>query len=264
MTVKVIHDPNVVYEFLKDKVRYNYIYQWNNLEPEIWEKVICYGLYADKKLIEIAMLNMNYEIPVLLAAGFEHEKYSVELVDSLKSFLPASFYTHINKSILTEVFSQSRISEADEYINMGLTVLKEGSSAPESLVSRLGYEDLPAIKELLSISYPEAWLDDELVRLNENFGIYRDEHLISFAGIHAYSLQHQVAAVAHVTTQPAFRGNGYAGLAVAALVQSLAKQISYIGLNVKADNFPAIHCYKKLGFEEFGRFAACEITGNCH
>ena len=47
-----------------------------------------------------------------------------------------------------------------------------------------------------------------------------------------------------------------------ALSSSLNNKIKFIGLNVKVNNFPAINCYKKLGFKEYGEFVACEVENN--
>jgi ribosomal protein S18 acetylase RimI-like enzyme len=259
MKVQIVNDSNTVFEFLKSKARYDYVYQFSNLEPAQWKSVICYGLFDEGELKAMAMMNMNYDVPVLLAACFDNGKYSVELLKRIKKFLPPSFYTHIDKITLDEVFSNDNISELEEYMNMGVSSDELPDRGQGNETTRLTYEDIDIIKDLISESYPEAWLDDELVKLNENFGIIIDGRLISFAGIHAYSEEYQVAAVAHVTTLPDFRKRGYAEKSVAALTESLAKKIKYIGLNVKTDNYKAINCYKKLGFKEFGRFAACYI-----
>lgn len=160
---------------------------------------------------------------------------------------------------MDELFSSNSIVDLDEYINMGLCDYDLLHSKQQSKAVRLGSRDLPAIKELISLSYPEAWLDDELVGVNENFGVYDHKKLISFAGIHAYSEEYEVAAIAHVTTHPEYRGKGYAEKTVAALAKSLENKIKYIGLNVKVSNLQAISCYRKLGFKEFGRFYACEV-----
>jgi predicted GNAT family acetyltransferase len=178
MKVKIIHSADKVYEFLKDKIRYDYIYQFSGLE---------------------------------------------------------------------------------EYMNMGLCNYSKITAENHNEVVRLEYKHLDIIKELIAESYPEAWLDDELVKLSENFGIFANGKLISFAGIHAYSKEQQVAAVAHVTTHPDYRNKGYGEKVVGALTSSLKGKIKYIGLNVKTGNLSAVKCYKKLGFKEFGRFAACEI-----
>lgn len=262
MEVRVVHDVNIVYEFLKNKTRYDYIYQFSNLSVDQWKNVVCYGLFDGNEIKEITMLNINYDIPVLLAASFHNEKYIIELIKKLKQFLPAKFYTHIDKVTLEEVFLKSNISESEEYMNMGLCNYDVLNKEHYNEAVRLGYNDIDSIKELISISYPGAWLDDDLVKLNENFGMYVDKKLISFAGIHAYSEQYQVAAIAHVTTHPQYRKRGYAEKAVASLAKSLNEKIKFIGLNVKTNNIDAINCYKKLGFNEFGRFIACEVENN--
>lgn len=262
MEVRIVHDASTVYEFLKTKTRYNYIYQFNNLSPNVWKYVVCYGLFEGDQLKEIAMMMMNCDIPVLLSASFDNQDYSNVLISKLKPFLPAKFYTHMDKSTLEKVFSQNNIVDLEDYINMGLCDHHVLNNKQASEEVRLGSEDLAAIEELISVSHPEAWLDAELVSLNENFGIYLGEKLISFAGIHAYSEQYDVAAVAHVTTHPEFRRRGYAEKTVAALSKSLSRRIKFIGLNVKINNSQAVNCYRKLGYQEFGKFVACEITDN--
>lgn len=254
-----MHEAERVNAFLKKKNPYNYIYQLSNLAPEIWEQVICYGIFEEEELKEIAMVNMNYGIPVLLAASFENAEWGRTLVEGIKEFLPKKFYTHIDKGTIESVFSDCHISDLEEYMNMGFedTGVLEEIAVGDAV--RLDELDLKAIKELIEESYPEAWLDDELVKLKENFGVFVDGRLVSFSGIHAYSEEYGVAAVAHVTTLLEYRKKGYGGNVTGALVKSLHRKISHIGLNVRAFNNPAIYCYKKIGFLEQGHFVACEI-----
>jgi predicted GNAT family acetyltransferase len=263
MEVKIIHDASKVYEFLKNKTRYDYIYQFNDLSPKEWDNVMCYGLFDNSELKEIAMLLINYDIPVLLAASFANKKYNTELLLRIKKFLPSKFYTHMDRETLDSVFQEKDISEVEEYMNMGLCNYDLVDKKEENEAVRLGFNDLKDIKELIKVSYPEAWLDDDLVKLNENFGIYIDGKLVSFAGIHAYSEEYQVAAVAHVTTHPDYRQKGYGEKVVCSLVKDLKNKIEFIGLNVKVNNSAAINCYKKLGFVEFEKFVGCEIINNC-
>lgn len=262
MEAKVIHNVNQVYTFMKNRNRYDYIYQFNNLTPAYWKNVVCFGLYEGSELKEIAMLNINYHIPVLLAACFENEEYNIELVGRIKKFLPPEFYTHMDHTTLKNAFTEAGTFEKEELMNMGLcdyTAL-DGSRSKEAV--RLDWKYLHDIKGLLAASYPDAWLDDDLVKLGKNFGIYAAGKLISFAGIHAYSKKYQVTAVAHVTTHPDYRKKGYGEKTVLALLNDLKGKIEYIGLNVRTDNMPAINCYEKLGFKPFGCFIACEVRNN--
>lgn len=258
LQIKIIHDRQAAYEFLKDKCKYDYLYQFYDLEEKNWENIICYGLFDDEEVKQIAILSINYGIPVLIAASYQDIKYNIMLLRRIKRFLPTYFYTHIDKESLNTVFSEDKISDLQEYMNMGYDEIADAELKNSAL--QIGYKQIGDIKDLLSQSYPEAWLDDELVKLNRNFGIYKGDKLVSFAGIHAYSDEYQVAAVAHVTTHPDFRRRGYGEIVVSSLISHLKSDIKHIGLNVKTDNFTAINCYKKLGFKEYGKFIGCEIS----
>lgn len=257
MEVKIIHDRQEAYAFVKNKSRYDYLYQFHNLEEHNWENVICYGLFDGEEIKQIALIAINYGIPVLIAASYQDIEYNTMLLRGIKRFLPIQFYTHIDKETLYNVFEEDKISDLQEYMNMGFEETAQDGLKNSAI--GIGYEQIGDIKDLLFESYPEAWLDDELVKLNRNFGIYNGDKLVSFAGIHAYSKEYQVAAIAHVTTHPDHRRQGYGEMVVSALINDLKNDIKYIGLNVKTDNITAINCYKKLGFKEHGIFSACEI-----
>ncbi|WP_432661944.1 GNAT family N-acetyltransferase [Wukongibacter baidiensis] len=260
MKVKIIHNQNEVFEFIKNRTRYNYIYQFNNLDEREWPNTICYGLYDGSTLREIAMVYTAYDIPVLIAACFEKGNYNKELISRIKGYLPPKFYTHIDKETLEAVFDKRDISEYYEYVNMGIDDYSKIESLDRKNTVTITYADFKRIEELFEESYPDSWLDDSLIKLTDNFGVEVDNKLVSFAGIHAYSTAQQVAAVAHVTTHPEYRNRGYGRDSIVALIKDLREKIKYIGLNVKVENLPAIKCYKNIGFEEYGRFVACEIT----
>lgn len=52
-----------------------------------------------------------------------------------------------------------------------------------------------------------------------------------------------------MVTHPDHRNKGYGTRVTARLCQSLLESVELIGLNVKADNVPAMACYRALGFE---------------
>jgi predicted GNAT family acetyltransferase len=68
------------------------------------------------------------------------------------------------------------------------------------------------------------------------------------AGVHVYSEAEGVAMLGNIATRPAQRGRGLARAATAALAVALAQRARHIGLNVKADNAPALRLYERLGF----------------
>ncbi len=61
-----------------------------------------------------------------------------------------------------------------------------------------------------------------------------------------------MAVIGGVGTVESHRGRGLAARLVSTLVATLRKEFRYIGLNVRADNVPAIRCYEKCGFERHG------------
>jgi len=63
-----------------------------------------------------------------------------------------------------------------------------------------------------------------------------------------------VGVVGNVTTHPAYRGKGLGTAVCARLCLELLRTVEHIGLNVKADNAPAIASYKRLGFEVVGEY----------
>jgi predicted GNAT family acetyltransferase len=86
------------------------------------------------------------------------------------------------------------------------------------------------------------------------YGVKEDGRLVSVAGVHVYSPRYGVAALGNVATRPAWRGRGLAKRATARLCQSRLEHVPHIGANVKADNLPAIACYRRLGFETIASY----------
>jgi predicted GNAT family acetyltransferase len=80
------------------------------------------------------------------------------------------------------------------------------------------------------------------------FGIRDDRRIVSAAGTHLVSARLGVAALGNVVTLPAYRGRGYCKIVTAATCAALRPAIADIGLNVRADNRPAVRCYEDVGF----------------
>ena len=93
-----------------------------------------------------------------------------------------------------------------------------------------------------------------MLESGQYFGYFEDHHLVSIAGIHVYSPAYNAAALGNITTHPDYRGDGFATKVTAACCQSLLKNITRIGLNIKADNLAGLTLYKKLGFTEYASY----------
>jgi predicted GNAT family acetyltransferase len=81
------------------------------------------------------------------------------------------------------------------------------------------------------------------------FGVKKGEEILSVAGVHVYSRTYRIAVLGNVSTHPHMRNRGLAKRCVGTLLKTLAPEVDFIGLNVKADNYPAIALYHAIGFE---------------
>lgn len=149
---------------------------------------------------------------------------------------------------------QYQLSAHGKHLKMALKNKFALNNVDCSAVIQLTEKDIADILELYKISYPGNWFDEQMLKTHKYFGIREQNRLISLAGIHVYSPKYNVAALGNICTHPDFRGKGFGRVATAELCKSLLKEIEFIGLNVKADNKPAISLYEKLGFEKMSSY----------
>ncbi|MDH5461426.1 MAG: GNAT family N-acetyltransferase [Candidatus Bathyarchaeota archaeon] len=104
--------------------------------------------------------------------------------------------------------------------------------------------------ELLSEFYEprtEVWGHIQF-RAGPYYCVKRDGKIVSAAGVHLVTPQ--IAQLGNIITDEAYRNQGFATACTNALVTDLASKGRIISLFVRADNEPAIHVYKKLGFHK--------------
>lgn len=124
---------------------------------------------------------------------------------------------------------------------------------PHRPVKRLTVSDVPALKNLYSL-HPESAFSADLFPQGLYVGAYEGERIIAAGGTHALAPRSRIAVLGNILTIPEARGQGYATAITAALVAMLFEQhFSTIVLNVFEDNVPAIHIYRRLGFQTHHR-----------
>jgi ribosomal protein S18 acetylase RimI-like enzyme len=104
--------------------------------------------------------------------------------------------------------------------------------------------------ELLSEFYEDrtnAWVPIQF-RAGPYYCVKRDGKIVSVAGVHLVGPQ--IAQLGNIITDEAYRNQGFATACTNALVTDLASTGRIISLFVRANNEPAIHVYKKLGFHK--------------
>lgn len=238
---------------------YLHLYALGDLDDFFWPYTQWYGLEEQGDIREIVLLYTAFETPVFQAITQDPDAMN-DLLRSIMPLLPQKIYTHLSSG-LPEAFEG--IYDAEEhglYGKMALTRPDHLNTVDTSAVIPLTPADADELKELYSISNPEAWFDPRMLETGCYFGIRASGSIVSVAGIHVYSPTYRAAALGNVVTHPDFRGRGYAQATCARLCQAMQGTIHHIGLNVKSSNVVAIRAYEKLGFTHVGVYGEYMLT----
>ena len=169
-------------------------------------------------------------------------------------------YAHISLSqrkALLEDFSAS--SHGIHHI-MELKKHSSLSALASDRVIRLGHQDFEKILALFELGYPGYWFERKMLNYGPYFGI-KNQHgeFLCVGGVHLYSETYNVATLGNIVTHPKARSMGLGSQLTARLCQELAQSVRTIGLNVHAENQPAIHIYENLGFEKVLDYEECTL-----
>ncbi len=120
-------------------------------------------------------------------------------------------------------------------------------------VERLLPTDAGELNRLYRLGFG-SWLPPQAIADGVYYGIRVNGRLVAAAGTHVIGRRARIAVVGNVLTQPEFRGRGYAEAATAAVTAQLLEFCDHVVLNVRSDNPPALHAYRRLGYTEHVRF----------
>lgn len=227
-----------------------HIYEVGDLDPFFWPYTQWYGLRGeDGGLRALTLLYTAPSTTVLLAFGRDDDGAIEELIERLRSRLPASFYAHVSPGVADKLRPTWKLDHHGTFLKMVLA--DRGKLAPiiADDVMRLTDADHDALSALYERAYPDNWFDARMLKTGHYYGIRDGERLVCVAGVHVYSPRYRVAALGNVTTDPERRGRGMARRATAKLCRELLSSVDTIGLNVGKSNAAAIACYRCLGFE---------------
>jgi len=250
-----LHDKIAIERVLRENV-FLHIYGIGDLDDFFWPYTTWYAAKSNTEIHAIALLYTGLSLPTLLALSENTDKMQC-LLKSISHLLPQRFYAHLSPGVETVFRTTHHLIPHGEYLKMALLHRSdvETCRCPETCV--LGNGDVNEINEFYQQCYPGNWFDPRMLETGKYFGIRKEEYLVSIAGIHVYSPEYKVAALGNIATAPSHRNKGYGRQVTAKTCQSLLKDVSHVGLNVKADNNHAISCYKSLGFEtvaSYGEF----------
>lgn len=248
----ILHDRETIEAALRRNTGLN-IYEIGDLDDFFWRYTTWYTLPGET-VQQILLFYTGSSLPVLLGTACSDMETLRAALEAVRPFLPARFYAHLTPGA-ENVFSPGYLIESHGlHHKMCLTRPDRLAAVESAQVVQLGPGDLPAVLGLYNAAYPGNWFDPRMLETGAYFGIYGGEGLVSVAGVHVYSPRYKVAALGNITTHPDFRGRGLGTAVTAHLCRFLAGHIDTIGLNVKADNFPAIAVYQKLGFTQIADY----------
>lgn len=247
MQAITLHNKTELATFLRQDV-FLHLYSLGDLDDFFWPYTTWYGLKSGNQLVAVILFYTAQPLPIILALSAQIEPMA-DLLAAALPFLPPRFYAHLSPGLEPVLSPRFALESWGAHYKMALTDPTPLVQVDVSRVIPLSAAHLDEITSLYRASYPENWFDRRMLETNQYFGLPGQAGLLSIAGVHVYSETYRVAALGNITTHPAYRGRQLGRMVTAKLCRSLAGRIDHIGLNVKADNRPAINLYQKLGFE---------------
>ena len=259
MDVAILHDKKSIFSFLQKDSGLQ-IYPIGDLDDFFWPKTIWFALKDIDTIKSIALLYIGMDTPTLLSFYNGESKFSYQLIENIRHLLPIKFNAHLSSGLI-DIFGKHNIIEYYG-LDYKMVLTKPAHDPNDKNIRKLTIEDLPLLKKLYAVSYPDNWFDNRMLETNKYYGYFINNKLIGASGIHVYSKEYKVAGLGNITTHPDYRGQQIGYKLTSVLCIDLQKSVDIIGLNVRFGNVNAIKCYKKTGFEIIGTYDECYIKNN--
>jgi len=258
MKISKIREKTKIFQFLQ-KEKYLHLYSIGDLDDFFWPYTTWYGMESSGGIDSVMMLYHGQTPPTLLALSSDIGPAG-QLLSAVMDILPDHFFAHLSPGLEKPFELNFQLLSHGLHYKMALIDHANVFDVDCTEVKQFGEREIDEIRELYESSYPGNWFDPRMLDTGKYFGIREDGQLVSLAGVHVYSKSYQVAALGNITTRPSHRNRGYASKAAAKLCQTLLVEKLLVGLNVAAENLPAIECYRKLGFQIIANYNEYTIT----
>lgn len=252
MPVVSLHDAGEIERYLRQNALIH-LYELGDLDDFFWQYTTWYALKEAEQIQSLLLMYSAINPPVVLAIS-ENLPALRTLLQSSIHLLPPRFYAHLSGDLSTLMAAHYRVASHGLHYKMALTGASLPGTIDTSEVIPLAANNLDELQALYRVSYPGNSFDPRMLETGHYYGIQRNARVVSVAGVHVYSPRYRVGVIGNVTTHPAYRGKGLGTAVCAHLCKELLQTVDHIGLNVKADNAPAIRSYKRLGFELVGEY----------
>ncbi|MBA2662546.1 MAG: GNAT family N-acetyltransferase [Bradymonadaceae bacterium] len=247
MAVQQLTDRGELREFLmRDRIANAYLL--GNLDPAYFQFCRWYGSRtASGELGNLLLIYRGLSLPVVFMSGSDP---GIEtFLRECTTVLPDRFHFHVLENHMNTVRDTFSPPDFKPMYRMGLERSRFSTHGDTSRVVRLGHRDTAAIMALYA-HYPDNFFEPYQLETGLYFGI-RDPALglVSIAGVHVVSEEHDVAVIGNLVTHRQARGQGLATACTARLLEEIFERVSLVALNVQQDNEPAIRMYRHFGFE---------------
>lgn len=253
-----LHDKNAIEAFVR-RNPFLHLLELGDLDDFFWPFTVWYGWQVGDVVQQIALVYTAMSTPVLLAYGEPPRDQVYPFMEALLPLLPRRLYAHLDPRTLDLFEEFYDIEERGQFLKMGLTNPERVRTVDSRYVETLTEADEDALLALYA-GYPENQFNARNLQTGHYFGVRESGLLVSAGGVHVYSPAYHAAVIGNMMTHPARRGRGIGTQVCAKLCQTLlAEGVTHIGLNVEAENAPAIGIYEKLGFERLANFGAYNL-----
>jgi ribosomal protein S18 acetylase RimI-like enzyme len=248
MEIKQMIDKAVIQKFLLQDP-YLHIYEMGDLQEKLFKHITWHAALEKGEIRAISMLYAHEE-PIFFLLENTDTDAAKELLSAQLRELPPKMYCHISKGLAGILEKKYRFTQHDDFIKMKLAgdILVDGCIKYPEYTFRVNKNDSEQIAAFLKSVNPAAFFVHGMLETGKYFCIRKNNELLSMAGVHLYTKEYGVAAIGNVVTLESERGRGYARSVTASLCRDLWPDVRYIGLNVRANNAPAIKAYEKIGF----------------
>jgi ribosomal protein S18 acetylase RimI-like enzyme len=253
-----IHDRDELESFLR-RDTFLHLYGLGDLDDAAWPFTTWHGVRRGGRLAAVILVYTRYESPVVLVLGQNDDGAIGELLRGAIPRLPQRFYAHLSPGLEDALTPHYSLTPHGEHRKMALAHPARLETVDVSNVVQLTPADAEDAKTLYREGYPGNHFRPSELDGKPYVGVRGSEGLIAIAGVHAYSERYGVAALGNITTHPDHRDKGYGKAVTARLCGLLRDRVRDIGLNVNADNTPAIACYRALGFEVAHTYSEYEV-----
>jgi ribosomal protein S18 acetylase RimI-like enzyme len=223
---------------------YLHVYELGDLDPREAEHTTW---IANEPVDAVVLLYRGLASPTIVALAHDDPAALHALLAASAHALPPRFYAHLPPGLEAALGPRYHAQLLGHNLKMGLGSPVAGQA--DNGILRLTPQHAGEAVAFYAASYPTSYFEPVNLERGPYVAI-RDAHgIAAIAGVHVYSPSLRVASLGNIATRPDARGRGYARRVTAALCRLLQAEVDVLGLNVRADNAPAIACYRAVGFD---------------